>query len=53
MTNWNNGVAHGFGAADDEWGRNGAVGRVDLLDKNLARLAASNGKWSLARSPRR
>ncbi len=47
MTNWNNGAGHGFGAADDEWGRNGAVGRVDLLDKNLARLA-KQGKWSLA-----
>ena len=47
MTNWNNGPAHGFGAADDEWGRNGSVGRVDLLDKNLARLA-KKGKWSLA-----
>ena len=23
-TNWNNGSAHGFGAADDDWGRNGS-----------------------------
>ncbi|MBA2522123.1 MAG: penicillin acylase family protein, partial [Solirubrobacterales bacterium] len=46
MTNWNNSVAHGFGAADDEWGRNGSAQRVDLLDKNLARLARK-GKWSL------
>ena len=27
MTNWNNGAARGFGAADDEWNRNGSVGR--------------------------
>lgn len=47
MTNWNNSVAHGFGAADDEWGRNGSAARVDLLNKNLARLA-KKGKWSLA-----
>ncbi|MEO7197003.1 MAG: penicillin acylase family protein, partial [Solirubrobacterales bacterium] len=46
MTNWNNSVAHGFGAADDEWGRNGSVARVDLLDKNLGHLARK-GKWSL------
>jgi hypothetical protein len=45
MTNWNNGVAHGFGAADDEWGRNGSVGRVNLLTFNLKRLAR-RGKWS-------
>ena len=47
MTNWNNGVARGFGAADDEWGRNGSVGRVNLLTFNLKRLA-SRGKWSPA-----
>ena len=29
----------GFAAADDEWGHNGSVERVDLLDKNLDRLA--------------
>jgi acyl-homoserine lactone acylase PvdQ len=45
MTNWNNGVARGFGAADDEWGRNGSVGRVNLLTFNLKRLAG-RGKWS-------
>ena len=39
MTNWNNGAARGFGAADDEWGRNGSVGRIDLLNFNLERLA--------------
>ena len=49
MTNWNNSVAHGFGAADDEFGRNGSAARVDLLNKNLKRLATKSGKWSLAR----
>ena len=51
MTNWNNGVAKGFGSADDQWGRAGSAQRVDLLDKNLARLRKGNkkkGKWSLA-----
>ena len=38
MTNWNNGAARGFGAADDEWSRNGSVGRVNLLNFNLKRL---------------
>ena len=47
MTNWNNGVAHGFGAADDEWGRNGSAQRVDLLDTNL-KYVARKGKYSLA-----
>jgi hypothetical protein len=45
MTNWNNGVAHAFGAADDEWGRNGSVGRVNLLTFNLKRLA-HRGRWT-------
>ena len=45
ITNWNNGAAHGFGAADDQWGRNGSVGRIDLLNFNLHRLARK-GKWS-------
>ncbi len=51
MTNWNNGVAKGFGSADDQWGRAGSAQRVDLLDKNLARLrkgGKKKGKWSLA-----
>ena len=48
MTNWNQVVALGFGSADDEWGRAGSAERVDLLDKNLARLANKKGKWSLA-----
>ncbi|MGA9635986.1 MAG: penicillin acylase family protein, partial [Solirubrobacterales bacterium] len=45
MTNWNNGVARGFGAADDEWGRNGSVGRINLLNFNLKRLR-KHGRWS-------
>ncbi len=48
MVNWNNVVAHGFGAADDNWGGNGSVARVDLLNKNLARLRGPDGKWTLA-----
>ena len=47
MTNWNNISAHGFGAADDNWGGNGSVARVDLLDRNLNRLK-QNGKWTLS-----
>jgi acyl-homoserine lactone acylase PvdQ len=47
MTNWNNIAAHGFGAADNNWGGNGSAARVDLLDYNLDRLQR-DGKWSLA-----
>lgn len=47
IVNWNNNIAKGFGAADDEWMRAGSVGRVDLLNKNLARLAVG-GKHTLA-----
>ncbi len=47
IVNWNNNIAKGFGAADDEWMRAGEVGRVDLLNKNLERLG-SGGKWNLA-----
>ncbi|MCW2989682.1 MAG: peptidase penicillin amidase, partial [Solirubrobacterales bacterium] len=47
IVNWNNNLAKGFGAADDEWMRAGSVGRVDLLNKNLARLAVG-GKQTLA-----
>jgi acyl-homoserine lactone acylase PvdQ len=47
MTNWNNIAAHGFGAADNNWGGNGSAARVDLLDKNLARLQ-QGGRWNLA-----
>jgi acyl-homoserine lactone acylase PvdQ len=47
IVNWNNNIARGFGAADDEWMRSGSVARVDLLNKNLARLA-TGGKQTLA-----
>jgi acyl-homoserine lactone acylase PvdQ len=47
MVNWNQNVALGFGAADNEWGRMGSAARVDLLNKNLARLR-SGKKWTLA-----
>jgi Penicillin amidase len=47
MTNWNNGAAHGFGAADDEWNKNGSVGRINLLNFNLKRLK-KKGRWSPA-----
>ncbi len=47
MTNWNQVVSKGFGSADDEWGRAGSAERVDLLNKNLARLK-QNGKWTMA-----
>ena len=48
MTNWNESVARGFSAADDQFGRNGSVMRVDLLDHNLERLKGSDDKWSMA-----
>jgi hypothetical protein len=47
MVNWNNIAAHGFGAADNNWGGNGSAARVDLLNRNLERLR-SNGRWTLA-----
>ena len=47
MTNWNQVTALGFGSADDQWGRAGSAERIDLLDKNLARLQ-QNGKWTMA-----
>ena len=47
IVNWNNNIAKGFGAADDEWMRAGSVGRVDMLNKNLDRLE-KNGTWTLA-----
>ena len=47
IVNWNNNIAHGFGSSDEDWMRAGAVARVDLLNKNLKRLA-NNGKQSLA-----
>jgi acyl-homoserine lactone acylase PvdQ len=48
ITNWNQTTAKGFAAADNEWGHNGSVERVDLLNKNLDRLADKKGKWDLA-----
>ncbi|MDX6607632.1 MAG: hypothetical protein QOD14_2172 [Solirubrobacterales bacterium] len=45
LTNWNNGAARGFGAADDQWDRNGSVGRINLLNFNLKRLE-KKGRWS-------
>jgi acyl-homoserine lactone acylase PvdQ len=47
IVNWNNISAHGFGASDENWGGNGSVARVDLLDHNLRRLKDGNGKWGL------
>jgi acyl-homoserine lactone acylase PvdQ len=47
IVNWNNIAARGFGAADNNWGGNGSAARVDLLNRNLARLQ-QGGKWSLA-----
>ncbi len=47
IVNWNNIAARGFGAADNNWGGNGSVGRVDLLKRNL-KLQKHKGKWSLA-----
>ena len=49
ITNWNQTVAKGFAASDASWGTQGSVGRVDLLNKNLAALADKKGKWDLAK----
>jgi acyl-homoserine lactone acylase PvdQ len=48
ITNWNQTSAKGFAAADDEWGHNGSVERVDLLNKGLDEQANKKGKWDLA-----
>ena len=48
IVNWNNGLARGFAAADDEWGRNSSVARNDMLTSNLKRLRNGAGKWSPA-----
>jgi hypothetical protein len=45
LTNWNNASARGFAAADDDWARNGSVGRIQLLNFNLKRLK-KKGRWS-------
>jgi len=47
ITNWNQGAALGFGAPDDDWGKNGSAVRVDLLNYNLDRLRGGK-KWTLA-----
>jgi acyl-homoserine lactone acylase PvdQ len=47
IVNWNETAARGFAAADDEWGKNGSVNRVDLLTQAMQGLA-QNGKWSPA-----
>ncbi|MDX6582350.1 MAG: hypothetical protein QOI10_1534 [Solirubrobacterales bacterium] len=48
ITNWNQTTAKGFAAADNEWGHNGSVERVDLLNKELDKQANKKGKWDLA-----
>jgi len=49
MVNWNNSVAHGFGSADDEWGRAGSVQRVNLLTRMLNRNKnKKTGKLNMA-----
>ncbi|MCB0828083.1 MAG: penicillin acylase family protein [Solirubrobacterales bacterium] len=47
MVNWNQTAAHRFAAADDSWGRNGSVARVDMLNKQLKKNRNANGKWNL------
>ena len=47
IVNWNNTVAHGFGASDQDWGRSGIAARVDMLNRNLA-LLKKKGKWDFA-----
>jgi acyl-homoserine lactone acylase PvdQ len=37
LNNWNNKPARGFPAADDQWGY-GPIGRVDLLNRNTAKV---------------
>jgi hypothetical protein len=47
IVNWNEGAALGFGAADDDWAKNGSVSRHSLLNYNLNRLRGGDG-WSMA-----
>lgn len=47
IVNWNNNLARGFGAPDDDWMKAGAVSRNSLLTGNLARLA-TGGKQTMA-----
>ena len=53
MVNWNNISAHGFGAADDNWGGNGSVARVDMLNRNLAAPESGTASGPWPRWPRR
>ena len=48
IVNWNQGAARGFGAADNDFGKNGSAVRNDLLTRMLDRLADENGKWTHA-----
>ncbi len=48
MVNWNNSVAHRFGAADDQFGRNGSAARVDLLNHELRQQKNKKGKWNIS-----
>ena len=47
MVNWNQTAAHRFGAADDAWGRNGSVARVDMLNQQLKKNRNNKGRWDL------
>ena len=46
MVNWNNTVAHGFGAADDQWASTGSAARVQELNRDLVRQR-HHGKWTI------
>ena len=48
IVNWNQGAALGFGAPDNDFGKNGSAVRNDLLTRMLDRLADENGKWTHA-----
>jgi acyl-homoserine lactone acylase PvdQ len=47
ITNWNQSAVKGFGAADNDFGKNGSVVRGSLLNRMLDRLQRK-GKWNLA-----
>ena len=53
MTNWNNGAARGFGAADDQWMRNGSVGRDQPAQLQPEAAVEATEVVAVARSPRR
>ena len=50
IVNWNESAARGFGAADNEFGRNGSAMRVDLLTKDMDAVA-SGGNGATPRLP--